>query len=77
MASATICSSYHSVINPPPLPELFWWPDDKRCLLNFEILATPLKGAGGSEVDFHFLIVSNRGACQLPGTFFRMKKSCS
>ena len=36
-----------------------------------------LRGQGGSEVDFHFLIVSNRGACQLPGTFFRMKKSCS
>ena len=36
-----------------------------------------IKGAGGSEVDFHFLIVSNRGECQLPGTFFEMKKFCS
>ena len=25
-------------LNPP---EFFWWPDDKRCPLNFEILATP------------------------------------
>ena len=32
-----------------------------------------LRGQGGSEVDFHFLIVSDIGACQLPGTFFRMK----
>ena len=36
-----------------------------------------LKGAGGSEVDLHILIVSDRGGCQLPGTFYRMKKYCS
>ena len=34
-------------------------------------------GGGGSEVDFHFSIVSNKGECQLPGTFFGMKKHCS
>ena len=35
----------------------------------------PLKcPAGGSEVDFHFFIVSNRRECQLPRTFFEMKK---
>ena len=32
------------------------------------------KGAGGSEFDFHFFIVSDRGECQLPGTIFGMKK---
>ena len=36
-----------------------------------------LKGAGGSEVDFHFFVVSDRGECQLSGTFFRMEKYCS
>ena len=36
-----------------------------------------IKGAGGSEVDFHFLVVSDRGECQLPGTFYGMKKYCS
>ena len=37
-----------------------------------------VKGAGGgSEVDDHFFIVFNRGECQLPGTFFGMKKYCS
>ena len=35
------------------------------------------KGDGGSEVDFHFFIVSDRGECQLTGTFFGMKKYCS
>ena len=29
------------------------------------------KGAGGSEFDFHFFIVSDRGECQLPGTFLQ------
>ena len=37
-------------------------------------LALEVKGAGGSEVDFHLFIVSNRGECQLPGTFFEMRK---
>ena len=32
-----------------------------------------LMEAGGSEVDFHHFIVSDRGECQLPGTFFKMK----
>ena len=32
--------------------------------------------AGGSEVDFHFFVVS-RGEWQLPETFFGMKKYCS
>ena len=40
-----------------------------------------LRGPGGglqeSEVDFDFLIVSDRGECQLPGTFFGLKKYCS
>ena len=35
------------------------------------------KGAGGSEVDFHFFVVSDRGKCQLSETFFEMKKYCS
>ena len=34
-----------------------------------------IKGAGG--VDFHFLVVSDRGECKLPGTFYGMKKYCS
>ena len=33
-----------------------------------------IKGAGGSEVDFHFFVVSDRRECQLSETFFRMKK---
>ena len=34
-----------------------------------------LRGGGGpnSEVDFHFLIVSDRGACQLTGNFYGLK----
>ena len=28
----------------------------------------------GSEVDFHFYVVPDRGECQLSGTFFRIKK---
>ena len=36
-----------------------------------------IKGAGGSEVDFQFLIVSDIGECQLPGTFYGMKKYIS
>ena len=32
-----------------------------------------VKGAGGSEVDFHVFIVSDREECQLPWTFFGMK----
>ena len=31
-----------------------------------------IKG-GGSEVDFPFLIVSDRGACQLSGNFYGLK----
>ena len=31
---------------------------------------------GGSEVDFYFLIASDRGECQLPRTFFGMEKYC-
>ena len=27
-----------------------------------------------SEVNFHFFVVSNRGECQLPGTFFERRK---
>ena len=34
---------------------------------------SPIKGAGGSEIDFHFLVVSDRGECQLSGTFYGMK----
>ena len=34
-------------------------------------------GPEGSEVDFHFFDVSNRGERQLPGTFFGMEKYCS
>ena len=30
-------------------------------------------GRGGSKVDFHLFIDSDRGECQLPGTFFGMK----
>ena len=33
-----------------------------------------IKGTGGSEVDFHYLVVSDRGECQLPGTFNGLKK---
>ena len=33
-----------------------------------------LRGQGGTKVDFHFLIDSDRGTCQLPVTFYRMKK---
>ena len=37
-----------------------------------------LGGRGvGSEIDFHFLVVSDRGGCQLTGTFYGMKKYCS
>ena len=33
-----------------------------------------IKGAGqGSEVDFHFFVVSDRGECQLSETFFELK----
>ena len=28
-----------------------------------------IKGAGGSEVDFHFFVVSDRKECQLSETF--------
>ena len=38
---------------------------------------TFLRGPGGSEVDFQFLIVSDRGEYQLPGTFHGMKKYVS
>ena len=46
-------------------------------LLTMHIIELVVKGAGGSEVNFHFFIVSKRGECQLPGTFFGMKKYCS
>ena len=36
-----------------------------------------LKGAGGSEVTFRVFDVSDRGECQLPVGFYRMKKYCS
>ena len=61
-------------------PTLLWyW--SPWCFL-FPVFFSPspflLKRApGGSEVDFHFLIVSDRRGCQLPGTFYRMKKYCS
>ena len=32
-----------------------------------------LRGHGGFKVDFHFFVVSDRGECQLSGTFFGMK----
>ena len=28
---------------------------------------------GGSVVDYHFFIVSDKGECQLPGNFYGMK----
>ena len=34
---------------------------------------TNFKRAGGSKVDFHFLVVSDREECQLLGTFYGMK----
>ena len=40
-------------------------------VIDLKLLA--LKGAGGSEVDFHFFVVSYRGEWQLPRIFFRMK----
>ena len=43
-------------------------------------LRTPkesLKGAGRVRGRFSLLVVSNRGECQLPGTFYGMKKYCS
>ena len=40
--------------------------------------SSSFKGAGGgSEVDFNFLMISDRGGCQLPGSFYRMKNYCS
>ena len=42
-----------------------------RLLLKLKMTHLRYKGAGGSEVDFHFLNVSDRGGCQLPGTSFR------
>ena len=33
----------------------------------------PLRGQGGSEVDFHFLIVSDRGACSYQELFSEWK----
>ena len=32
-----------------------------------------LRGQGGSEVDFHFFVVSDRGECQLSGFFSELK----
>ena len=51
----------------------------KYNLRNYERKNLPLKGAGGggSEVDFRILVVSDRGECQLPGTFYGMKNFCS
>ena len=40
-------------------------------------VSVSLRGQGGSEVDFHFFVLSDIGEWQLPGTFFGMKKYCS
>ena len=51
------------------VPKLLEW------LLNdLSFLRGPgLRSAG---VNFHFFIASDRGECQLTGTFFRMEKYC-
>ena len=41
-----------------------------------------LKGAGGGvddlgKVNIEFSVVSDRGVCQLPDAFYRIKKYCS
>ena len=45
--------------------------------LKYGKLRGPAQGAGGSEVNFHFLVIYDRRECQLPGTLYGMKKYCS
>ena len=41
----------------------------------------PIKGAGGvddpGKVEIEFTVVPDRGECQLPDTFYQIKKYCS
>ena len=63
-------------------PKILFLPEDMTCQIlacasNFTVrvsimspkLLGTLRGQGGSEVDFHFLIASDREECQLPVTF--------
>ena len=52
--------------------------DNILSISNIVILRGPGPGGSeGSEVDFQFLIVSDKEECQLPRTFYGMKKYIS
>ena len=55
------------------------WFNEIIILLSISLLT--LKGAGGvddpGKAEIEFTVVTDRGECQLPDTFYQIKKYCS